>query len=1012
MLGYNPLSRAMTPERWQKVKEICFAVLDREPDERAAALQELCAGDDELQRDVEVMIADAGREETVYLPASPRGVATPPRLPPLAAFAVMNQGNGDNTTRLTSQDRVPASGVPERAGATGYRLVAGTPLGPYTIIGPIGVGGMGEVYAARDSGLKRDVAIKILPRDLATDADRLARFRREAQVLASLNHQNVAAIYGLHDAGDVLALVMELVEGETLAARIARGRLPVKEVIGVAQQIAEALESAHEQGIVHRDLKPANIKIRPDDQVKVLDFGLAKALDPRSGVGSVDRRDGSGSDDYLTATGIVVGTGPYMAPEQVRGKALDRRADIWAFGVVCWEMLTGRRLFDGETLSDVLGAVLHTEPDWSQLPRETPPVLQRLLRRCLQKSPRMRLDSATAVRLDLQEALDGADVINDRPGRPWLPWAVAGVATAGALLVVLITSLTTPETPTTHSAVLKAELGADIALRDDPGSAIAVSPDGRTLVFVSAASSVPPMLYVRRVDELDARPLEGTQNARSPFFSPDGQWIGFFADKKLKRISVSGGPALDICAADDARGGSWSDDHRWIVFAPEKTKGLFKVAATGGVPEPVTKLVSGELTHRWPQILPGSRSVLYTSSTKTDEWNDARLMVQALSGGEPKVLQPGSYGRFVASGHLLFVQNGAISAASFDAQKLEPPGRSATVVDNIVADSTTGGAQYAVSNDGTLVFLQGRKSTKAVSVVWMERSGSIGTLHDTPLDWTNPQVSPRGTHLAFDVHDGRNRDIWILDLDTRQMSQLTSDAADDYKPVWTRDSKRIVFTSTRNGAPNLYWQPVDGTGPTQRLTTSANPQSAGSWDPSGLKLAYEELRPGTGKDIFILPFDKATGLPTKPFLLIGEPDNQAEPVFSPGGQWLAFHGATPNRTEVFVRSLEGEGRWQISTGGGRDAAWVGSPSSGELLYFSTSDERIMTARYNVSGNSFRHAQPVPWSVIRFGRPPRDGRTFHLYPNGERVVGVPRSPSNMTIMFDLFSRLRRIAPASN
>ena len=923
----------------------------------------------------------------------------------------MNERAGENTTRLTDQDLVPVSGVPERAGLPGYRLAAGTPLGPYKVLGPIGVGGMGEVYGARDPALKRDVAIKILPRDLAADPDRLARFRREAQVLASLNHPNVAAVYGLHDAGDnMLALVMELVEGQTLAERIARGRLPVREVIAVGRQIAEALASAHEQGIVHRDLKPANIKIRPDDQVKVLDFGLAKALDPRTGVGSGDRADGAGSGEYMTATGIVVGTGPYMAPEQVRGKGVDRRADIWAFGVVCWEMLTGSRPFEGETLSDVLGAVLHNEPDWSQLPPKTPPILRRLLRRCLEKNPRLRLDSATSVRLDLQEALDGNDTGNVRPTRPWIPWAVAGVATAAAALLMLSNSAT-EQTPATHSAILKTELGADITLRDDPGSAIALSPDGGTLVFVSAQTSVPSMLYVRRMDELDARPLEGTQNARSPFFSPDGQWIGFFADKKLRRISASGGPALDICAAEDARGGSWSDDGKWIVFAPEKTKGLLKVAATGGVPEPLTKVVSGEVTHRWPQVLPGSRHVLYTSSTKTDEWNDARLMVQALAGGEPKVLQPGFYGRFVASGHLLFVQNATISAAPFDPQTLEPPGRSATVVDNIAADPSTGGAQYSVADDGTLVFLQGRKSTKAVSVVSMARSGSIGTLHDAPLDWTNPQVSPKGDRLAFDVHDGANRNIWILDLKSRQKSQLTFDAGDNYKPIWTPDGTRVVFTSTRNRAANLYWQPVDGAGPAQRLTTSANLQNAGSWDPSGAFLAYEEWRPGTGKDIFILPFDKATLTPTKPILFVGEPDNQAEPVFSPDGRWVAFHGSTPTRTEVFVRSFKGEGRWQISSGGGRDAAWFPTPAGGELVYFSTGDERIMTARYSVLGNSFRHEQPVPWSVIRFGRPPRDGRTFHLHPNGEHVVGVPRSPMQMTIMFDLFGRLRRLVPGA-
>src|SRR5262245_12131882 len=524
-------------------------------------------------------------------------------------------------------------------------------LGPYEIVAPLGAGGMGEVYRARDSKLEREVAIKILPDALASDADRVARFEREAKTLASLNHPNIAHIHGLEDTGDVRALVMELVEGPTLADRLEQGSLPIDEALPIARQVAEALEAAHEQSIVHRDLKPANIKLRPDGTVKVLDFGLAKPLEPVGSPAGAATLSPTLTVAGATQAGIILGTAAYMAPEQARGKPVDRRADIWAFGCVLFEMLTGKRAFEGEEISDVLARIIEREPNFNALPATTPAAVRRLLRRCLEKDRKRRLPDIAAARLEIDDALaptsdaaaPPAPVANAKAisRRLALPWAMAaGLAAALAVVFALWAPWRTPE----PAMPLRMEVGVgvDTPLITDQGPAAVISPDGRLLALVAQAGSGTSQLYVRRLDQLQATPLGGTTNVRNPFFSPDSQWIGFFADGKLKKIAATGGAAVPLCDAPNGRGGWWGDDGT-IIFQPNTGASvggvLQQTPADGGRPEPATKMGEGEVSQRWPQILPSNRGVLYTANVS--QGADALIVVQARSGGPRKVLVRG-----------------------------------------------------------------------------------------------------------------------------------------------------------------------------------------------------------------------------------------------------------------------------------------------------------------------------------------------------------------------------------
>jgi serine/threonine-protein kinase len=877
---------------------------------------------------------------------------------------------------------------------------------------------MGEVYRARDAKLQRDVALKVLPAAVATDAARVERFGREAKVLASLNHRNIAAIYGIDDDGDIPALVLELVDGPTLADRLTLGPIPVPDALAIARQIAEALEAAHAQGIIHRDLKPANVKVRPDGVVKVLDFGLAKAMDDNASADALGGQMSTVTSGPVTSTGVVLGTGPYMSPEQARGESVDRRTDMWAFGVVLWEMLTGRRLFKGPTLSDSIASVLTAEPDWTALPMQTPPLVRRLLQRCLEKDRSRRLDSAVAARLDLEEALSrpkepaatGASAATRRSRR--VPWLISlGLA---LIVVALATRDLTREPPAGERlSRVRAQLGADVLLRKDLSASVILSPDGQTLVYATAGANTASPLYVRRIDQFHATPLRGTENATSPFFSPDGQWIGFFVGRALNKVAVGGGTAVTLAEAPGGRGGAWAADDTIVFAAINSTPPVLRrVPATGGPPSPLTELHGGEISHRWPQVLPGNRGVLYTSNT-SDDWDDARLVVQPLPTGAAKIVQPGFYGRYVASGHLLYMKGGTLYAAPFDLDRLEVSGPSVAVSDNVVGDTSTGGAQYDVSSTGTLVFLEGRGYSAAAPMVWMERGGNTTPLRSEPADWSNPQVSPEGKQIAIDVSDGKQTDIWVQYLDAPKLSRLTFDRADDYKPVWSPDGTGVVFTSARDGAPNLYWQRLDGTGQVQRLTESENAQTAGSWHPSGRFVAFQEARRDTGFDIMILALERRADTWTASGaarLFAGDSVNETEPRFSPDGRWLAYTSNETGRAEIFVRAFDEGGKWQISSGGGRDASW--SPVRSELVYFNTADNRLMVTPYTVAGKSFHAGSSRPWAVTAAGRPARAGRTFDLHPDGERVAIVPpesRGEEHMNLVFGFFEHLRAIAP---
>jgi serine/threonine-protein kinase len=922
-------------------------------------------------------------------------------------------------------------------------LPPGARLGAYEVTAQIGEGGMGQVYRARDTKLNRDVALKILPDAFAGDPDRLARFTREAQTLASLNHSNIAAIYGIEEshpstpstssgqAGsgqeDVRALVMELVEGEDLSQRIARGAIPLDDALPIARQIADALETAHEQGIIHRDLKPANIKVRTDGTVKVLDFGLAKAIEGPGGSSGAGRAGGLSMSPTLTMhatqAGIILGTAAYMSPEQAAGKPVDKRSDLWAFGVVLFEMLTGRPVFAGETTSHVLAAVLRADPDWSALPSNTPAPIRRLLRRCLEKDRKRRLADAADARLEIDEALapigDASTVRVTMQKAAWrsaLPWA-----STGALALALMLVLWAPWRKTSPPPLVRvsADLGAEASLVNSGyGPAAILSPDGTVVAFVAQSAGEPPHIYVRRLNQMHATPLSGTDDADSPFFSPDGQAIAFFAGGKLKKISITGGAVVTLCDAPNPRGGAWGEDGT-IVFEPISTPGvsLLGVSSDGGKPVPMTSLAEGEVTQRWPQVLPGGKAVLFTGSRFSGVHDDANLVVQRLPmGARTIVLRGGNSGRYLLSGHLVYIHDGTLFAAPFDLDRLEVTGPPVPALEGVTSSATSGGAQFAGSATGTLVYLPGQSGV-SVPIHWMNHEGKTTPLRVTPANWFNLLFAPDGRRLALQINDGQN-DVWVYEWARDTLTRLTSDPASDTKPVWTPDAGRIVFASDRSdrSTNNLYWQRADGTGEAQRLTESKNHQYPASWHPSGRFLAFEEANPQTSFDLMILPMegDEASGWkPGKPTVFLNSRFAEREPMFSHDGRWLAYAANETGRQEVYVRPFPGPGgKWQISTGGGVYSTW--SRTKHELFY-ATPSGQIMVVAFTVEGDSFRAEKPRLWSERRFiGR--TTNRSFDLHPDGERFALAAQTPGgdkqdHVTFLFNFFDELRRMAPVT-
>ncbi len=667
-------------------------------------------------------------------------------------------------------------------------LAPGTRIGPYEIVAQLGAGGMGEVYRALDTKLNRQVALKVLLPAFARDTDRMARFTREAQVLAALNHPNIAAIYGIEGN----AIVLELVEGKDLA-----GPLPLDEALPIAKQIAEALEAAHEKQIIHRDLKPANIKITPDGVVKLLDFGLAKAVEAEP----ADISNSPTMSLAMTSAGMILGTAAYMAPEQARGKTVDRRADIWAFGIVLLETLTGRQTYKGDTIADTLAAVMRDEPDLAALPSETPAAIRNLLRRCFEKDPRRRLQAMGEARLVIEDCIadpgggtaSPAQVTNLPHKRPIISWLVAAVAIVVAGILYF-----RPE-PLRPLIRLTDELGPEslAASQDSARGLMAISPDGSRIAVTLAGADGKVHIHTRLLQHSKLTHLAGTENAGSPFFSPDGQWIGFHADGKLKKISIDGGTAVSICDAPSIRGASWGDDGNIVAVFGNSTV-LSKVSATGGSPTPLIKLQDGERTHRWPQVLPGSQAVLFSAYAGNNP-EEANIDMVALKTGERKTLLKGGYSPHFAAtsqhaGYLLYLHNNTLFATRFDSASLTLTGPSVSVLEE-VSSNTNAGGNFALSASGTLIFKSGKDDQASGRISLIDSAGSIKPLHTARGSYSTPRLSPDGKRLAFSMGStaGGNMDIWVKDLDRDTPSRLTFLPVFNRYPVWTPDGKNIVF---------------------------------------------------------------------------------------------------------------------------------------------------------------------------------------------------------------------------
>jgi serine/threonine-protein kinase len=890
----------MTAHRWQRIEELYHDAAARPERERASFLENACAGDDVLKREVESLLAQPPDDS--FLPVGGALAETP------------------------SLQAGPWSAV-------------GSRIGGYQILRLLGAGGMGEVYCARDARLHRDVAIKVLPPDFAAVPDRAARFEREARLLASLNHPNIASIYGFEREGQSAFLILELIPGDTLLERISRGPLPVEEALRVAKQIADALEAAHDKGIVHRDLKPANIKITDDDRVKVLDFGLAKAMSPEV-PDDPDSAPGTAAPTITTPAqtrmGLVLGTAAYMSPEQARGKSVDKRSDIWAFGCVMYEMLAGRRAFISDEVSDTIAFVLTKEPDWQALPAATPDSIRRLLRRCLEKNRARRLADIADARIEIEDALAGGattSVAAARPRRPvWrqaLPWALAATATAMATLL-LVERDVSPAAASVPVMRMSADIGVE-GTAGLVGPGVALSPDGSTVAFVArdpaTSARAANQLFVRRVDQLEARPLAGTESALSPFFSPDGKWIGFFATGALKKVAVAGGAVVTLCNARVARGADWLEDGTIVFqdFGPGYAPGpLMRVSDAGGKPAPVFA-EEKELAVRWPQMLPGGRTILATApSAPLRSLNGPHIVTLSLPDGERKVIGQGQFARYVSSGHLIYGKDGTLFAAPFDVDRLELTGPAVPVVQGVRMDPEAGNAEFSVSEIGTLVYVRGSAIDRTRAPVhWLDRRGQSPPLHGSPLSWSSPRFSPDGRRIALTITDSaQNSDIWIYEWERDILTRLTTHPGADALPVWSPDSRWIAYGSQRDrpGIANLYAQRSDGTGEVIRLTDSTDPQLPGSWHPSGNAIAFHEGAPARGQQnigVVLLAGDSTSGWKAGTHsLLAGGPGLKALVSFSP----TADGSPIPEMNRASTRCTSGRIPARVASGRFRAAA--------------------------------------------------------------------------------------------
>jgi serine/threonine protein kinase/Tol biopolymer transport system component len=877
--------------------------------------------------------------------------------------------------------------------------LVGRNVGVYQVLELLGAGGMGEVYRARDTRLGRDIALKVLPREVSGDLDRLGRFEREARALATLNHPHIAAIYGVEGIDPapgtgqpdaVHALVLELVEGETLAQRIRKSvgsreapGLPIDDVVQIARQITEALGAAHEKGIVHRDLKPDNIKITPEGMVKVLDFGVCK-LAPAAHASDAGGAGLSATTLAATREGLILGTAAYMSPEQARGHAVDKRTDVWAFGCVLYEMLTGQAVFTRHTITDTLAAVLEREPDWTVLPAVTPPGLRRLLRRCLAKDAKHRLRDLGDAQFDLEDALApveaGPTRLSEasRGSRTTILILVSvGLIALGVVSGVLWTRRTAVQTssPAVTRTTVTVPAGQELDTRGG-AAPLAIAPQGRRIAYV-ANDRGRTLLYIRSMEAFEAKSIPGTEGAQYPFFSPDGEWVGFFAERKLKRVAVRGGSPVSICdAATLGHGGSWSPDGT-IVFDPGDV-GLMRVSAAGGTPEPVTSqdqsIDTGNIS--WPYFLPGGRALVATVGLPGGA--TSVLAVLSIQEREWHRLGPGSQAQYLPSGHLLYhaaaVREGELHAVSFDAEALTLRGTPVEVIDTVFRAQNSGGAYFAAAQNGTLIFTPGGYARTLVRV---DRAGRRTSLTDERRGFRHPEISPDGRRVAVTV-DPRPSQVWVYDLTRRAGIPLATNGH-NLGPVWSPDGTRITYSS----GLDIFWRAADASGEAERLLAREGSQYPTSWSPDGQVLLFDDAAMATqsSSDIWALTRQGSV----RP--LLATPYEERAGRLSPDGLWLAYHSDESGRLEVHVRPFPdvSGGKSTISTEGGRRPVW--SSDGRELFYASGS--AVMSVAVAARGGAFSAGTPEPLFSGPFDLATTD---FCVTPDGKHFIMVESDPN--------------------
>ncbi|MBZ5662512.1 MAG: protein kinase [Acidobacteriia bacterium] len=901
-------------------------------------------------------------------------------------------------------------------------ILPGRRLGPYEILSAIGAGGMGEVYKARDTRLDRIVAIKVLPVHLADRSDLRERFEREAKTIASLNHPHICTLYDTGHQDDIDFLVMEYIEGETLAQRLLKGSLPLEQVFQYAIEISDALDKAHRKGVTHRDLKPGNIMLTKTG-TKLLDFGLAK-LKQEVAPANVPLSELPTAKDPLTVQGTILGTLQYMAPEQLEGKEVNARTDIFAFGAVVYEMATGKRAFEGKTQASVIGAILKDDPTpISSLQPMTPPALDRLMKKCLAKDPEERWQNAHDLVSELKWITESSSQMALTPvatakgiraiGRRALILSVGifllGAAFASLAVWNLKPSLVSPSQPVSRTVITLPPSQQLAGL--DSGPAVALSPDGTHLVYVARQGST-QQLYLRAMDSLEAKPILGTDGAVDPIFSPDGQWVGFFSGGKLKKVSVNGGAALTLGDASCPCGATWGSQGT-IAFAPRIVSALQQVPDAGGAPKLLTRFEKRDVSQRWPEFLPGGKAVLFAAGPSTTNWANAQVTVLSVVTGERRnLIQGGMYPRYAASGHLVYAQGGSLMAVPFDSQQLTVTGAAVPVAEGVLESLSNGAAQYSLSATGSLVYVPGGVQASQRRLVWVNRKGAELPLAAPAHAYRGPRLSPDGRRVAVAIEEQETQ-TWLYDLSRETLTRLTFDGIANYNPVWRPDGKRIAFQSSKEGRLNIFWQLADGSGGLERLSTSEYNNAPNSWSPDGQLLAFIQINPTTGYDIWVLRMDDpstGSGQVRKAQPFLQTPFNEGAPRFSPDGRWLAYTSDESGRNEIYVQPYPGPGgKSQISTDGGTEPVW--NPNGRELFYRS-GDKMMAVEIATQPGFAAGKARmlfegqyvPTPATFPNYDVSP-DGQRFLMLKAAEQAT----APNQINVVLNWFEELKQKVP---